>query len=41
LKYTRNLLAHGKDVDDTLFLLIQRTIEFIALYIYTVARFLE
>ena len=41
LKYTRNLLAHGKDVEDTLFPLIQKTIEFIALYVYTVARFLE
>ena len=39
LKYTRNRLAHGMDVDDTLFQLIQKTIEFIALYIYTVARF--
>ena len=41
LKYTRNLLAHGMDVEDTLFMLVQKTIEFIALYVYTVARFVE
>ena len=41
LKYTRNLLAHGMEVEDTLFMLVQKTIEFIALYVYTVARFVE
>lgn len=41
LKYTRNLLAHGKDIDDTLFQLVQKTVEFVALYVYTVARFWE
>ena len=41
LRSTRNLLAHGKDVDDTIFPLVQKSIEFIALYVYTVARFLE
>lgn len=41
LKYTRNLLAHGQDVDDTLFQLVQKSLEFIALYVYTVGKFLE
>lgn len=41
LKHTRNLLAHGKDVDDTIFPLVQKFIEFTALYVYTTARFLE
>lgn len=41
LKCTRNLLAHGQDVDDTLFPLVQKSVEFIALYVYTVAKFGE
>lgn len=41
LRYTRNLLAHGQDVDDTLFQLVQKSVEFIALYVYTVAKFLD
>lgn len=41
LRYTRNVLAHGQDVDDTLFLLVQKSVEFIALYVYTLAKFGE
>lgn len=41
LRYTRNVLAHGQDVDDTLFQLVQKSVEFIALYVYTLAKFGE
>lgn len=41
LRYTRNILAHGQDVDDTLFQLVQKSVEFIALYVYTLAKFGE
>ena len=41
LKHTRNVLAHGQDVDDTLFQLVQKSVEFIALYVYTLAKFGE
>jgi hypothetical protein len=41
LRYTRNILAHGQDVDDTLFQLVQKSVEFIALYVYTAAKFGE
>jgi hypothetical protein len=41
LRYTRNILAHGQDVNDTLFQLVQKSVEFIALYVYTAAKFGE
>ena len=37
----RNKLAHGVDITDTFVMMIQRISSFIALYIYTVAKFLH
>ena len=41
LAFMRNQLAHGEDITDTFVMIIQRISSFIALYIYTVAKFLE
>lgn len=39
LKHIRNKSAHGQDIDTGLLSMIQNTTAFIALYVYTVARF--
>lgn len=39
LKHIRNKCAHGQDIDTGLMSMIQNTTSFIALYVYTVARF--
>lgn len=41
LKHIRNKSAHGQDIDTGLLSMIQNTTAFIALYVYTVARFWE
>ena len=41
LRYTRNLVAHGQDVDDTVFQLVAEVGGVHCLYVYTVAKFLD